>query len=106
MEDLLEELRALGVHIPEGLAGEQLVQLAKKLCPWTLTMGQVGQEHYATTRKNADSTQDTNASSYLIYSPTREGAALKLLLTQVTAGKYTARDTQYKRDAIAYRANQ
>ena len=105
MEDILTKLRALGVHIPEHAAGEQLVSLAQKLCPWTITMGAVGREHYATTRRNTALTKDADASSYLIYGVTREEAATKLLLTQLQAGKYSVRDTEYKQTAMDYRRN-
>lgn len=103
MEHMLEELRALGVVIPAHLQGEELVSLAKKLCTWTITMGAVGREHYATTRRNAELTKDADASSYLIYGNTRQEAAMKLLLTQLQAGKYSVRDTEYKQTAMEYR---
>ena len=101
MQDILTKLRALGVHIPEGLDSSALVRLAKLLCPWTLTVDTIQDAqavHYrAYTRK--DQTDAVAEAS------TPELAAFTLLHMQLEAGKYTAQDTAYKTSSMAYRAN-
>ena len=101
MEAILTKLRALGVHIPEGLDSSALVRLAKLLCPWTLTVDSIqeAQDVYYRAYTRKDQTADVAEAS------TPELAAFTLLHLQLQAGKYSAQDTTYKTSSMAYRAN-
>ena len=102
MQDILTKLRALGVHIPEGLTEKQLTNYAKVLNPWTVSTGMSPDGCYATTKKSQLSGDEDASTSY---GRDPAEAALKLLLKQLEAGAYSVQSTNYKRDSMSYRAN-
>ena len=103
MEAILEQLRALGVHIPEKLTEEQLLRLAQLLSPWSVSIGTNADGCYASTKRK-QLTADENASTS--YGATQAEAAMKLLLKQLKAGDFTTQSTTYKQDSMSFRANQ
>lgn len=102
MKTTITKLRALGVHIPEGLTDQQLAHLAKLLNPWTVSTGTGPDGTYATT-KLAQLTWEETASTSYGQSPA--DAALKLLLKQLEADAYPIHSTHYKQDCQRNRAS-
>jgi hypothetical protein len=114
MQELLNQLRALGVHIPPHLgnpevrvppaqAEAELLRQAKLLNPWSVATGPGADGYYATTKRKQLSPVDDASTSY---AATEVEAALKLLLKQLKASAYNAQTTEYKMSSMAFRANQ
>ena len=100
MEAILEQLRALGVHLPADSSEEQLLRLSRLANPWSVSTGMSPDGCYATTRKKQLTGEESASTSY---GRTPAEAACKLLLKQLQAGAYPTTTTAYKTDAMAYR---
>lgn len=95
LETTLDALRGLGVYIPEGLDDTQLTNLAKALCPWTMTIEPVGDLFCASTRRSGKGEAITADSS--------GEAGMELVLQHLEGKRYSAFDTQYKTNAARMR---
>ena len=107
MEDILTKLRALGVHIPEGLGDKELLRLAKLLNPWTVSTGfELDEEVTATVEPWCYATTTSRDRDNWVWGYSEAEAAMNLLLTQLTDNRYPVTSTAYKQSSMAYRANQ
>ena len=104
MEAILEQLRALGVHIPQGLGDKELLRLAKVLNPWTVSTGfELDEEVTATVKPWCYATTTSKNRDNWVWGYSEAEAGMCLLLKQLQEGFYPVSSTTYKMDAMAYR---